>query len=249
MGGAAVFFTLAAERERGERAFDQAILSDQNMDLVACYRAVRDSVDALVEELSKYKYDRDMFYEAREIDPRKLSDVARGARLIYLNRTCYNGLWRVNSKGKFNVPFGRYTKPKILDEPALRKASELLADVEIVHQDFEKVTKALAKGDFVYLDPPYAPASDTADFTAYAKDGFGADDQARLAAELLRLKKQGVRALLSNADTVDTRVLYNKLRSETVSVRRSINSNPQSRGHAAELLVMNWDAPKKKARS
>ncbi len=248
MGGAAVFLAVAAERERGERKFERAILADRNEDLVACYSAVRDSVEDVITALGDYKYDEEMFYEVRGRDPSKMTDVERGARLLYLNRTCFNGLWRVNSKGKFNVPFGRYTKPKIVDPPKLRRASELLKDVEIRHEDFSSVTKGLKKGDFVYLDPPYAPTSDTADFTAYAKDGFGLEDQQRLADELRRLADVGVHALLSNADTTLTRSLYKGLRHETVNVRRSINSDTSNRGHAAELLVMNWDLPKKRAR-
>ncbi len=247
MGGAAVFLALAAERERGERKFDHAVLADRNEDLVACYLAVRDSVEDVIYALGKYKYDEEMFYEVRGRDPSKMSKVERGARLLYLNRTCFNGLWRVNSKGTFNVPFGRYTKPKIVDPPKLRRASELLQGVEILHEDFSSVTKRLKKGDFVYFDPPYAPASDTADFTAYAKDGFGLPDQQRLADELVRLGEASVHALLSNADTKLTRALYKGLRRETANVRRSINSDTSNRGHAAELLVMNWKVPKKRA--
>jgi DNA adenine methylase len=249
-GGAAVFFALAAERHQGVRDFDHAILADQNEDLVACYRAVRDSVEDLIEALGEYRYDKDMFYAARDKDPSKMGDVERGARLLFLNRTCFNGLWRVNSKGKFNVPFGRYTKPKILDAVALREANKLLADVDIRHEDFQRVTKKLERGDFVYLDPPYAPASETADFTAYAKAGFGHEDQERLAKELVRLRERGVQALLSNADTKTTRTLYAELRAVRFDVRRSINSDPTNRGHAAEVLVMNWDdvAPKRRAR-
>ena len=249
-GGAAVFLALAKERADGARSFQRAVLSDRNEELVACYRAVRDDVDALLGELAEYRYDRDMFYEVRERETRGMSDVQRGARLLYLNHTCFNGLWRVNSKGKFNVPFGRYTNPKFSNPTRLRAVSQLLAGVDVRNDDFADVTKRLREGDFVYLDPPYAPVSDTSDFTAYAKDGFGPDDQKRLADELVRLKARGVRAVLSNADTPTTRALYSSLRLQALDVRRSINADAKGRGMAAELLVFNWDeAPKKRRRA
>ena len=242
-GGAAVFFALASESASGRpsaRRFERAVLADRNLDLVALYRATRDSVGDLIEALRGFRYDRDLFYEVRAQDPSAMSDVSRGARLLFLNRTCYNGLWRVNSKGIFNVPFGRYKNPKILDEKGLRSAALLLAQTELVHGDFSEVTGKLGSGDFVYLDPPYAPASITSDFTAYAREGFGPDDQQRLATELLRLRKKRVLALLSNADTPETRALYAGLSQDRVRVARSINSDPESRGEVSELLVSNW---------
>lgn len=242
-GGAAVFFALASESASGKsgaRRFERAVLADQNLDLVALYRATRDSVGELIEALRGFRYDRDLFYEVRAQDPSVMSDVARGARLLFLNRTCFNGLWRVNSKGLFNVPFGRYQNPRILDETGLRAAALLLAGVELLHGDFCEVTRTLQSGDFVYFDPPYVPVSNTAKFTSYAREGFAEADQTRLTAELLRLKKKRVLALLSNADTPESVAMYAGLSVDRVRTSRSINSDATGRGEVSELLVSNW---------
>ena len=233
-GGAALFFALASETPR---PFERAVLCDMNEELVACYRAVQSDVEAVIAALGKYKYDREVFYKTRERDTRRLGDVARAARLIYLNRTCYNGLWRVNSKGKFNVPFGRYTNPLICDAKSLRAASAALAGVELRVGDFSSVTSGLGRGDFVYFDPPYVPVSKTADFTSYAKGGFGPEEQERLVCEMRRLARAGVGTLLSNADTPGTRALYRQFVHHTVDARRSINSDSRKRGPVRELLV------------
>jgi DNA adenine methylase len=234
-GGAALFFSLAA----GKR-FKRAILTDRNEDLVACYRAVRDDVDGLIEALSQYRYDADLFYATRKRDPRGMSDVERGARLIFLNHTCFNGLWRVNASGKFNVPFGRYKNPRILDEDGLKAASRALAKVDIEVGDFVHAVARLKKGDFAYFDPPYVPVSDTADFTAYASGGFGPADQMRLVDQFRELRERGVRAMLSNADTEATRELYAEFTVHVVKAARAINSDPSKRGETTELLVLNW---------
>jgi DNA adenine methylase len=237
-GGAALFFAVAGDRSRAVR---RAVLADQNDELVACYRAVRDDVEALIRALGKYRYDRDMFYAARDRETAGLSDVERGARLLFLNHTCFNGLWRVNASGKFNVPFGQYKKPRILDADGLRSASAALSGVAIEKRDFAEVTRGLGAGDFVYLDPPYVPLSKTASFTAYASSGFGPADQERLARELLALRERGVFAMLSNADTPETRALYRDFAVHVVRAPRSINSNGNQRGETSELLVVSWE--------
>jgi len=239
-GGAALFFALADDPSR---TFERAVLADQNEELVACYRAVRDSVDAVITALSAYTHDRDAFYRAREQDPLGLPDTLRAARLIYLNRTCFNGLWRVNQKGQFNVPFGRYTNPRIVDADGLHAASRALQRAAVEVADFADVTRALGPGDFVYFDPPYVPVSKTASFTSYAKGGFGPDDQARLAAELARLKAEGVLAMLSNADTEGTRALYADFAVHRATSPRSINSRASARGHVREIIVTSWGSP------
>jgi DNA adenine methylase len=230
-GGAAVFFALSPSQRK------RAVLCDQNRDLVALYTALRDDVDALITELGRYRYDRKLFYRTRAIDPETLSQIERAARLVFLNKTCFNGLWRVNSKGIFNVPFGRYDNPTILDEEVLRRASTVLKGVRIEHGDFMLATKGAKAGDFVYFDPPYAPLSKTALFTAYATQGFGHADQVRLRDEFARLGDRGVQAVLSNHDTEEIRALYADFRIHPLGVRRSINSNVAKRGPARELLI------------
>ncbi len=236
-GGAALFFAL--ERDRS-RSFERAILADQNQELVACYRAVKSQVNDLIARLKDYRHDRDTFYRVRAEDTSGRSDVERGARLIYLNRTCFNGLWRVNAAGKFNVPFGRYENPRIVDEEGLLLASAALARTDIVYADFAEVTQGLGAGDFVYLDPPYVPRSKTSSFTAYAAAGFGPKDQERLARELHALRRRGACAMLSNADTEEMRELYQGFVVHAVSAPRAINSNTKGRGAVSELLVTNW---------
>jgi DNA adenine methylase len=239
-GGAALFFALASE---ASPRFEKARLNDRNAELVACYRAVKKDVDALVERLRGYSYDKELYYRVRDVETGDLDDVERGARLIFLNRTCFNGLWRENSKGKFNVPFGTYKNPRILDETALRRASVALAQVSLTNLDFEDACKRLGEGDFVYFDPPYVPVSKTASFTAYQASGFRRDDHRRLAELLAHLAKKGVKAMLSNADNEETRELYQAFRCKRVGARRSISATGSGRGKAGELVVTNFGKP------
>ena len=244
-GGGAVFFRLAAEPRR---RFERAILADKNEHLIALYRAIQTRIDDLVAAIADYsnrffrldaKRREALFYEVRELAPASGDVVARGARLIFLNKTCYNGLWRENASGKNNVPFGRYVNPKILDVRALVAAHRALQDVDLVVDDFEKVTKKLGKDDFAYFDPPYVPVSKTANFTSYAKDGFGPDDQKRLRNLLTDLHRRGVRAMLSNAKTPDTEELYRDFEWKAVPMPRAINSVANKRGDVEELVVFN----------
>lgn len=237
-GGAALFFALSSAPER---RFRRARLNDRNAELVACYRAVQNELPALVARLGTYRYDKELYYQVRELDVRELGDVERGARLLFLNRTCFNGLWRENSKGKFNVPFGSYKNPRILDELLLERARIALTDVKLTSADFTDACKRLGPGDFVYFDPPYVPATRTASFTAYSASGFTMSDQQRLVVLLRDLAARGVKAMLSNADTPETRELYAGFRVRAVSARRPINSDPQKRGAASELIVTNFE--------
>jgi DNA adenine methylase len=236
-GGAALFFALADDPSR---SFERAVLADRNEDLIACYRTVRDEVEALIAALSGFRYDEDEYYRVRAEDGAAMPDLARAARMIFLNRTCFNGLWRVNKSGKFNVPFGRYDKPRIVDAVGLRAASRALAKAEIVSADFEDVTRSLGPGDFVYLDPPYVPVSKSASFTTYSAGGFGPADQERLVVELARLRASGVAAVLSNADTEATRELYRDFAIHLVTAPRAINSQAGGRGRVGELIVTSW---------
>jgi DNA adenine methylase len=239
LGGAAVFFRLAAARR-----FRRAVLADANPELVNCYQAIRDDVDGVVAALRLYKNDRALYYRVRRRDPEKLSATDRAARLIYLNRCGYNGLYRVNSKGQFNVPFGRYKKPLICDEARLRAASTALQKVKIVCADFAKTLRHVRAGDFVYLDPPYVPLSSTSSFTAYARSNFGPADQERLAEMLRALGAREIPALLSNSDCQTTRDLYEGFDDiSTVPARRAINSVGHGRGPVDEILVRSFDYP------
>jgi DNA adenine methylase len=236
IGGGAVFFAIFA---RG-RKFDRAVLGDANEELIRCYQAVRDDVGGVIRVLGRHRYDRDLYYEVRERDPAKLSDASRAARLIYLNRCGYNGLYRVNRSGKFNVPFGRYKNPVICDASKLRAAAGALQGVKLVHGDFQRTLRGAKSGDFVYLDPPYVPLSATSSFTAYARTPFDGAAQARLAGVLRDLGARKVRALLSNSDCDETRQLYDQTLSEPVPVRRAINSVAARRGAVGELLVKSY---------
>ncbi len=253
-GGAAVFFALASE---STRPFRRAILSDKNEDLIACYRAIKATPGAIIRRLKEYQdkhyalsatKQQEHYYSVRDLHGLE-DDVERGARLIFLNRTCFNGLWRVNASGRFNVPFGRYAKPKILDEDAIQAAHVALARAELRTDDFADVARWLSPRDFVYFDPPYVPVSRTANFTAYS-DPFGPKEQERLVGVLRDLKKRRVRALLSNTYSDETRKLYDGFHQETVTMRRAINSDVKKRGEVRELVVMTYPpatAKKKKA--
>ena len=237
LGGGALFFALA----RQDRLADKAVyLSDINGELVATWQAVRDDVRAVIRNLSRHRYDREYYYQVRDQDPAKLSPPRLAARMIFLNRTGFNGLYRVNSKGKFNVPFGRYKNPLICDRENLEAVSLSLRRVEIHHESFEAVLQRAKKGDFVYFDPPYVPVSDTANFVGYAKDGFSALDQERLAEVFAKLAGRGVRVMLSNSDTPRVKKLYSGFRMVRVLANRLVNTRADRRGPVGELVVLSW---------
>jgi DNA adenine methylase len=235
LGGGAVFFALVAQGRR----FDGAVLGDANEELIRCYRAVQRDVGAVITALRRHRYDRDYYYRVRDHD-RPRSDAGRAARLIFLNRCGYNGLYRVNRSGKFNVPFGRYKNPVICDVTKLEAAALALRRAKLVHGDFDETLEGARDGDFVYLDPPYVPLSPTSSFTAYAKTPFDDVAQTRLATTLRDLGARRIQALLSNSDCVETRRLYHALPSQRVPVRRAINSVAANRGAVGELLVRSF---------
>lgn len=236
IGSAAVFFHLQPANAR---------LSDVNEKLVEVYRVVQQDVEALIEVLKGHKNDRDYYYQIRGQDPGKLSPVERAARLIFLNKTCYNGLYRENRKGDFNVPFGRYKNPTICDRARLRKASLGLQGVELQVADFSCSVAKASAGDFVYFDPPYIPLNSTSNFTSYNRFGFGLDDQRRLAETIHQLTGRGCKVMLSNSGVPLVYELYGSrgYRFITIQARRNINSKAERRGAITELLIINYDPP------
>lgn len=228
VGGGALFFALQPRR---------ASLSDNNARLVATYRGVRDEPGRVIELLKEYPHDKDFFLEARDwaIDDRPDAEIA--AWFIYLNKTGYNGLYRVNKRNRFNVPFGNYRRPKICDEGGLRAASKALQGVRLEQGDFAATARRARKGDLVYFDPPYVPLSMTSDFTKYTSTGFDADDQRRLRDVALVLKARGVHVLLSNSSAAWVRELYCDFELIEVRARRAVNCQPSGRGEVKELLI------------
>ncbi len=243
VGGGAVFFALAAERR-----FKRAVLADKNRDLVDVYKGVKTDVDGVIRLLLEYtrRHNEDTYYATRDLDPKTLDLAERAARLIYLNKTGYNGLYRVNRSGQFNVPFGRYENPKICNEPRLRAAADALRarGVSIKVADFERASERAVPGDAVYFDPPYVPLTKTASFTGYHSESFGAEEHRRLASTFEALTRRKVAAVLSNSGGKETRRLYvgDGIDVERVLVSRPINSKASSRGAVAELIVSNGRA-------
>lgn len=233
VGGAAVFLALAEEKR-----FKRAVITDKNAQLINLYTVVRDDLGKLLKKLEalQERTSEEDYYEIRA--EKSGTKIERAARLIYLNKTGYNGLYRVNSKGGFNVPYGRYKRPKIYDPERLAIAAGALQDVTIRVADFEEVCAEARKGDAVYLDPPYLPLSKTASFSAYHSEAFGLPEHERLAKAFGKLVKRGVTAILSNSATPETRALYKTFKCSDVSVRRPINSVGSGRGAVAELLVV-----------
>lgn len=231
VGGGAVFFHLLPKK---------AILIDSNEELMNFYLVVRDNLEELLIDLKKHVNTSEYYYSIRALDPRELPPVERASRFLYLNKTGYNGLWRVNSQGKHNVPFGRYKNPKIVDEPNLRLVSEALKSAELLSDDFSRVLDYTQPGMFVYLDPPYYPLSETANFTSYTADAFGAQDQKRLAGVFRELDKRGCLVMLSNSDTAFVRELYSGYDVQVVYARRAINCRADRRGPITELVIRNY---------
>jgi DNA adenine methylase len=236
-GSAAVFFDAQARF-----APRRSTLLDHNDELVNCYRVVRDDIESLLLLLAEHsaRHGREHYYRVRAQQTADLGAAARAARLLYLNRTCYNGLYRVNSRGEFNVPMGAYARPRILDEALLRAASEALMGVHIETADFREAAAYARRGDFVYLDPPYVPLSASSSFTSYTRTAFRADDQRALADVYRELDRAGCLVMLSNSSAPLVRELYAGYRIERVTARRAINSAGAKRGAIDELVVLNY---------
>ena len=235
LGGGAVFFHLA---ERSQRA----VLGDINPELVNVYRCVRDHPAELITRLANHKrlHSPDYYYRVRQ-QHQLANPLARAARLIYLNKTCYNGLYRENSQGQFNVPVGSYKNPAICDPDLLWSASVALQGAEIAEFSFAEILKwPLTSQDFVYFDPPYHPLSSTSNFTSYSRFGFGPSHQEQLAQVFRKLVKQGVKVMLSNSDCEFIRNLYQGFTIHTIQAARMINSHAGRRGKISELLITSY---------
>jgi len=240
VGGGAVFFHLW----NTGRLPNPAFLFDNNGELVNAYLTVRDRVSELIDILAAHqeKHNKKYYYKMRSLDRNviTLSSVERAARTIYLNRTCYNGLYRVNSQGQFNVPMGSYKNPQVLHVDVLQSASEALQRVHIEVRDFRTVVDLASPGDFFYFDPPYVPVSKTASFTSYTADDFSADDQRELAQVFAQLSDKGCACMLSNSYTPFVLDLYREFRIEIVQANRAVNSDANGRGSVAEVVVLNY---------
>jgi DNA adenine methylase len=242
LGGGAVFFSLVSKPRKAKW-----FISDLNSDLVLSYVTIRDNVKELVSSLENHsaRYSKDQsgyYYKVRESNPK--NGIDKVSRLIFLNKTCFNGLYRVNSKGKFNVPVGRYVNPNIVNKENLFEVSKILQskDISIKCQDFEDALKGVGQGDFVYLDPPYQPVSSTASFTSYTDSDFDFTDQTRLYNKFKALDKKGVKVLLSNSKSDEIIKLFHEFSDGIMEINanRFINSVSKNRTGHTELLIKNY---------
>lgn len=238
IGGGAVLFNMQPKK---------AIINDYNKELINVYKMVRDNLDELVELLKIHEENNssDYYYEIRALDRdalfKNMSMVEKAARIIYLNKTCYNGLYRVNSSGQFNSPYGRYKNPNIVNEPVLKAISKYFNenDIKITNGDYKEALKDLDKEAFVYLDPPYMPISSSSSFTRYTEGGFNYSSQVDLKEECDKLTEQGIRFVQSNSDCPEIRELYRDYKIKTVKAKRAINSVAKKRGEINEVLIYN----------
>ncbi|TFG24858.1 MAG: DNA adenine methylase [Promethearchaeota archaeon] len=240
VGGGAVFFELYKK----DLIKNGAILIDNNKELINCYRVIKDKVEELIESLCKHKNEKEYYYKIRELDrnPKiynKISDVEKASRNVFLNKCCYNGLYRVNSKGQFNVPFGRYKNPNYCDVENLRAVSVSLKNVKIIHDSFETCLNYAEQGDFIYFDPPYHPLSATSSFTSYTKEDFGVNYQKKLYNVYRELDNCGCKLMLSNSYSNFILDLYKDYKKVELKAKRSINSDATKRGEIKEILILN----------
>lgn len=252
VGGGAVLFWILQEYPNISRA----VINDINAELICTYRAIRNNVDDLILQLSSIQSEyialdtdarKDYYLEKRALfNSRNISEVETAALFIFLNRTCFNGLYRVNSKGSFNVPHGKYANPKICDEQTLRADSALLQRVEILCGDFEQTGAYKGQNTIFYFDPPYRPLTETSAFTSYAKDGFDDNEQRRLGRFIEDIANNGSCFVASNSDPKNVNpdenffdALYHKFTIKRVSAARMINSKSNGRGPISEIMVTN----------
>lgn len=245
VGGGALTFALGNKESELFVPGKNIHISDMNPDLINTYKVIRDDLDALIAELRKFEKlnDSDSFYKIRAANYE--GNAKQAARFIYLNKTCFNGLWRVNSSGAFNVPFGRYKNPNILHRDNLILCHERLQGAKISLGSFDEISLKSAKGDVVYFDPPYIPLTKTAAFSQYAKEDFGLLDQERLSKTIRELGKKGVKVILSNSDTRLTRDIFSgTLVLRQISVARTISANASTRKAVHEVIGTNYNPPR-----
>lgn len=236
VGGGAVFFHLLPAR---------AILIDDNVELINCYKVVKENLAELIQLLKTHVNEESYYYKIRDVDRNpsifaKWTPVQRASRTIFLNRCCFNGLYRVNSKGQFNVPFGKYKNPKFCDEDNLKLVHEAIKRTQIIKGSFELCLDSAEPGDFIYFDPPYQPLTQTANFTSYTKDNFGGDAQKRLLNVYKSLDARGCKVMLSNSYNEFILNLYNEFRTEILHAKRAINRDGTKRGKIKEVLILNY---------
>ena len=240
-GGGAVFFSLS---EQLQSANIPAWLNDINPELINAYCVVRDAPQELLEDLKTHIYEKEYFLAIRGLDRTRdglasLSLLKRASRFIYLNRTAFNGLYRVNARGQFNVPFGRYKNPLIADTKTILACSAALQNVQLGNASFTDILGSAGAGDFVYLDPPYIPLNDTSYFTSYSHDGFGLSEQQRLAGMIAEMAARGARFIASNAYVPELKELYDGFKIIEVKATRAINADKNGRQAISEALITN----------
>lgn len=239
IGGGALLFDLQPKI---------AYINDINEELIRVYEVIKRDVESLIIALQEYRNEADYFYKVRDWDRDRekyalLSNVKKAARVLYLNKTCYNGLFRVNNAGEFNSPFGNYRNPNIVNAPTLRAVSLYLntAMIHLTSLDYSEILRILPKNTFVYLDPPYDPVSDTSSFTGYSRGGFSRDDQVRLRECCDELHKKGIKFMLSNSATDFIKKQYTNYNITVVQAKRAINSDGTKRGEVDEVVVRNYE--------
>ncbi len=234
VGGGAVFFDLMPEK---------ATLSDLNKELVITYNVIKENVEDLIKSLKEHKTDKEYYQKVRSQNPEEMDNISIASRFIFLNRTCFNGLYRVNKQGKFNVPYGKYVNPLICDVDNLRKVSKSLRDIEIKQRDYKEVLGETKEGDFIYFDPPYYPLNRTSSFTSYTTEGFFEKEQKELRDTFIELHKKGCFVMLSNSDTEFINNLYkdiNGVKINKIYAGRMVNADAKKRGKITEVLITNY---------
>ena len=238
IGGGALLFDLQPK---------QAVINDYNEELINVYCVIRDNPNELIEDLKKHKNTAEYFYEIRSLDRlplfNNLTKVERASRIIYLNKTCYNGLYRVNNAGEFNSPFGKYKNPNIINEPVIKAVSKYLNlnQIQISNSDYEVILRDIPENSFVYLDPPYHPVSETSNFTGYIQGGWNESEQLRLRDVCNKLNANGVKFLLSNSASDFIKEIYSAYNIKTVQANRAVNSISSKRGQVDEFLICNYE--------